>query len=71
MFVVGAEIFGADTGLGYMMAAARNMFQIDVVMSGLVVIGSIGFGINFILQIIEKRLLVWRVSTDQGAKCKS
>ncbi|NTW69276.1 MAG: ABC transporter permease [Chlorobiaceae bacterium] len=67
MFVVGAEIFGADTGLGYMMAAARNMFQIDIVMAGLVVIGAIGFSINFILQVIEKRLLVWRFSSDQGA----
>jgi sulfonate transport system permease protein len=67
MFVVGAEIFGADTGLGYMMAAARNMFQIDVVMAGLVVIGAIGFIINFILQVIEKRLLAWRFSADQGA----
>ena len=71
MLVVGAEIFGADSGLGYMMASSRNMFQIDIVMAGLVVIGTIGFGINFVLQIIENRLLRWRFISDNGAKGNS
>ncbi|NTW48148.1 MAG: MFS transporter [Chlorobiales bacterium] len=64
MFVVGAELFGSDSGVGFMMTWARQLFQIDIVMAGLVVVGVIGLLMNFILQIIEKRLLRWRVSFD-------
>ena len=64
MFVVGAELFGSESGVGYMMVWARQLFQIDIVMAGLFVIGIIGFTMNIILQIIEKRVLRWRVSFD-------
>ena len=67
MFVVGAELFGADKGLGYMMTMGRKLFQIDVVMAGLLVVGAIGFTLNCILQIIESRLLSWRVPFEGGA----
>jgi sulfonate transport system permease protein len=66
MFVVGAELFGCDSGIGYMMIWGRQMFQIDLVMSGLVVIGAIGFVLNCILEIIEKRLFSWRRSFEGG-----
>lgn len=66
MFVVGAELFGSESGVGYMMVWARQLFQIDIVMVGLLVIGVIGFVMNVILQMIEKRLLRWRVSFDGG-----
>ena len=64
MFVVGAELFGSESGVGYMMVWARQLFQIDIVMAGLFVIGIIGFAMNVILQIVEKRVLRWRVSFD-------
>jgi sulfonate transport system permease protein len=66
MFLVGAELFGSEDGLGYMMTWGRQLFQIDVVMAGLVVIGAIGFIINALLEIIEKRVLRWRISFDGG-----
>lgn len=66
MFVVGAELFGCDSGIGYMMIWGRQMFQIDLVMAGLVVIGTIGFILNTLLQILEKRLFSWRISFDGG-----
>ena len=64
MFVVGAELFGADAGLGYMMTWGRQLFQIDIVMVGLIVIGAIGLVMNSLLLIIEKRLLSWRIAFD-------
>jgi sulfonate transport system permease protein len=66
MFLVGAELFGSEDGLGYMMTWGRQLFQIDVVMAGLVVIGVIGFIINGILEVIEKRVLRWRISFEGG-----
>ncbi|MEI6757563.1 MAG: ABC transporter permease [Chlorobium sp.] len=64
MFVVGAELFGSDSGVGYMMTWGRQLFQIDIVIAGLVVIGTIGFLMNALLQIAETRFLQWRVSID-------
>ncbi len=67
MFLVGAELFGSEDGLGYMMTWGRQLFQIDVVMAGLVVIGFIGFLMNYILGIIEKHVLRWQLSFEGGA----
>ncbi|NTW52950.1 MAG: ABC transporter permease [Chlorobiaceae bacterium] len=66
MFVVGAELFGTESGIGYMMYSGREMFQIDVVIAGLVVIGAIGFIMNALLKVVENRVLVWNVSVEGG-----
>ncbi len=60
MFVVGAELFGSDSGVGYLMTWGRSVFQIDLVMAGLVLVGVIGFVMNVILEIGEKQFLLWR-----------
>lgn len=64
IFVVGAELFGTESGVGFLMILGRQLFQIDVVMAGLVVIGTLGFILNAILQIIEKQLLRGRASFE-------
>jgi len=43
MIVVAAELFAASSGIGHMMDWGRQMFQIDVVMVGVVVTGVVGF----------------------------
>jgi sulfonate transport system permease protein len=65
MFVVGAELFGSDSGVGYMMTWGRQLFQIDIVIAGLVVIGTIGFIMNALLQVAENRFLQWRTPVDR------
>ena len=64
MFVVGAELFGSDSGVGYLMTWGRAVFQIDLVMAGLVLVGVIGFAMNLLLEIAEKRFLLWREPVD-------
>lgn len=66
MFVVGAELFGTESGVGFMLSWGRQLFQIDVVIAALIVTGLIGFVLNSVLQIIEKNLLRWQVSYDGG-----
>ena len=66
VFVVGAEFFGTEAGVGFMMISGRQLFQIDVVMAGLVVIGTIGFLLNYVLQLLEKKLSGGRVAFDGG-----
>jgi sulfonate transport system permease protein len=64
MFVVGAELFGSDSGVGYLMTWGRAVFQIDLVMAGLILVGAIGFIMNIILEIAEKRFFLWREPVD-------
>ncbi|MDB5408191.1 MAG: sulfonate transporter [Rhodospirillales bacterium] len=50
----------ADTeGVGYMMTWGRTLFQIDVVLAGMVLIGIIGFVMDAGLRRAEKRLRRW------------
>lgn len=60
MSVVGAEFIASNTGIGYMMAFARSLFQLDVVMVGLIMIGVCGLVMDYMLKLIEMRCLCWR-----------
>jgi len=59
MMVVAAELFASSEGLGYMMNLAREMFQIDVIMVGIVLTGLIGFLFDQLLRVIEARFSPW------------
>jgi NitT/TauT family transport system permease protein len=58
--VVAAELTGAQSGLGYMIADAALTFRIPVVFIGIVLIGAIGLGLNFMINLLESRLVHWR-----------
>lgn len=60
MSVIGAELVAASEGIGYMMVMGRQLFQMDVVMVGVIVIGVVGFLLNQIFVVLETRLLGWR-----------
>lgn len=64
MLIVGAELAAATEGIGYMMTMGRQLFQMDVVMLGVIVVGVTGYSMNFLLKIAEKRLLHWRTTLD-------
>lgn len=58
--VVAAELIGAQSGLGYMIADAALTFRIPVVFLGIGLIGAIGLGLNLVLNFIETRVVHWR-----------
>ena len=60
MSVVGAEFIASNTGIGYMMAFARSLFQLDIVMMGLITVGVSGLVMDYILKSIETHCLSWR-----------
>jgi ABC-type nitrate/sulfonate/bicarbonate transport system permease component len=60
MMVVGAELFGADSGIGFMITYARNLFESDVILLGVGVVGLVGLGMDWGLGRLERRLLAWR-----------
>jgi sulfonate transport system permease protein len=61
--LVGVEVMASADGIGYLMTWSRQIFQIDVVLVCVVVIGVIGFTLDFGLRRIEAYLLRWRLKT--------
>jgi sulfonate transport system permease protein len=58
---VGAEYFmTVGPGVGGLIIAGRERFQMDLVMLGVVILGLVGFTLNYGASRIEARLLRWR-----------
>lgn len=58
--LVAAEVLASADGLGYLMTWGRLLFQLDVVLVCVALIGTIGFLLDFGLRRAETRLLRWR-----------
>lgn len=59
--LVGAELLAAESGIGQMMEFGRQMFQLDVVMVGVVLTGLIGFSLDRGFKLLERRLNRWQL----------
>jgi sulfonate transport system permease protein len=62
MSVVGAEMIGASSGIGYLIAFAGQLSQPAVMLMGVFVIGIIGSLIDLMLRALESRLMKWNVN---------
>jgi NitT/TauT family transport system permease protein/sulfonate transport system permease protein len=62
MCVVAAELIAAQSGLGYMIQQSRLLLQTQFVVTGMIVIGIIGFGMNSVMSMIERKLVPWQQS---------
>ncbi|GGX83035.1 ABC transporter permease subunit [Massilia dura] len=58
--LVAVELLASSEGLGFMIVYGRQLYQLDVVLAAVVVVGAIGFALDKILALIEQRLLRWR-----------
>lgn len=59
--LVVVEMLAATEGIGYLMVWGRKLFQIDVVIVGMIIVGSLGFALDKGLRAAEARLSRWRV----------
>ena len=57
IFLVSGEMVGTQSGLGYMIIDARNNLRIDILLSTMIVIGAIGFCLDYLIGKFEKRVL--------------
>lgn len=57
------EMLAATEGVGYTMVWGRTLFQIDIVIVGMVVIGLIGLAMDTGLARVERRLQRWELRT--------
>lgn len=60
--LVAAELLAADSGIGQMMEMGRQLFQLDVVLAGVIVSGVIGFLLDRGAREIERRASKWRTA---------
>ena len=57
--LVMVEMLAGSDGIGYLLAWGRTLFQIDIVLSGILVIGTIGWSLDRALAWCERRLQRW------------
>jgi NitT/TauT family transport system permease protein len=68
--VIGAivgEFLGAQHGLGVIIADAQNNFDADGIFAGMVIIGVIALVAEWLISLLERRLLAWRPQTATEA----
>jgi sulfonate transport system permease protein len=58
--LVVVELLASSEGLGFMIVYGRQLFQLDVVLAAVVVVGLFGYALDKGLAAIETRLLRWR-----------
>ncbi len=58
--VVAAELVAAEKGAGKMIIAASKFQNTDIVLTGIILIGIIGYGIDIMMRVAEKYLIPWK-----------
>jgi len=58
--LIGAEMIGAHSGLGFMIIQAQATFQIPKMYAGIVTVALLGIAINLIMLELEKRSMKWK-----------
>ena len=61
--VIGAivgEVLGAQHGLGVLITDSQNNFNADGIFAGMIIIGAIALVAEWLISLLERRLLAWR-----------
>jgi sulfonate transport system permease protein len=58
--LVFVELLASSEGIGYLMVWGRQLLQLDIVIVGMLVIGTVGVALDQLLRWIESRLQGWR-----------
>jgi len=61
--LVAVELLASSEGLGFMIVYGRQLYQLDVVLAAVVVVGAVGYVLDKLLALVEQRLLRWRQDT--------
>lgn len=57
--LVAVELLASSEGIGYIMVYGRQIFQLDVVMATVVVIGMVGFAFDLLIRLLQQRFRGW------------
>jgi ABC-type nitrate/sulfonate/bicarbonate transport system permease component len=59
ILMVLSEYFSSTSGIGYVLLNSKNTLQYDEMWSSILMIGLLGYVLNVLFLMLEKRLLVW------------
>lgn|SRR5699024_397304 len=59
LMMVFAEMFGSSNGLGYFIVQSQRLFAISDMWSGILLLGLLGFVVNALYLLVERRVLRW------------
>jgi len=68
--VIGAvvgEVLGAQHGLGVLITDSQNNFNADGIFAGMIIIGAIALVAEWLISLLERRLLAWRPQMSSEA----
>jgi NitT/TauT family transport system permease protein len=63
LIIVSAEFVGAKSGIGYLIWTSWQVFQVEKMYVGLMVIAVIGFAMAILLNYVERFLIPWKHTT--------
>ena len=58
--LVAAELIAADQGLGWLVQYAGQALQVSIVIVGIMVIGILGYAMELLIRVFERRAVPWR-----------
>jgi 1,4-dihydroxy-2-naphthoate octaprenyltransferase len=64
--IVGVEFVGADSGIGQLIWRAYELYAIDRMLAGLIVVALVGYLISELLDELERLLVPWQVTRPQA-----
>jgi len=67
MFMVAAELIAATRGLGYLLTDGRETGRADIVLAAIALLALLGKLSDTLMQLVERRVLVWRDAFDGRA----
>jgi len=60
ILLVAAEMIGAEKGIGAFVLSAGNLYDVDNLMAGIVLLSAIGLAASWLIGRVERALLGWR-----------
>lgn len=66
MVVIGAEMIGAKSGLGFFIQNAQFNFMIPEMFAGILLLSVLGVTLNYLLVWIEKKVTYWKGDVDNA-----
>ncbi|HEU5471684.1 MAG TPA: ABC transporter permease [Actinophytocola sp.] len=62
LLMVVSELVGRTSGLGYQLIYAQRQFDFTIMWAWIVILGILGFVLNSLLLVVERRVLAWQPS---------
>ncbi len=59
MSLVAVEMVASSEGVGFMVVWGRQLFQLDLVLAAILVIGAVGLSLDLVLSAVERRVRRW------------